>query len=330
MFAEDVTRLCRRADPSMSEEKKLRYLMRGVKEQLFAGLVRNAPTTVADFIREATAIERALHQRSRQYDRSSTTTQINAASVTLDNQGSLRDLIRDVVREELQKLCTPPVDTPVTAVAAVVHDELRHAFSAVDLGREQRQMSYADAVRRPPPVVPITSYYQPPTAAPSSQPLQEAFRRRPMSPMSSCHQPSLAAPYSPPQEDMRRPQFRRTDAWRTVDRRPLCFNCGGAGHIARYCWYRDTSFRPSRPGYDGRRANADCTVRHDDPGFRGPPTTCSPYHESLPNRQPNSATGHALHPLHRHRHRIDGLLLTFGEQGRPALTGETKGGDLSG
>lgn len=69
MFAEDMARLFRRADPEMSEPKKLRHLMHGVKEQLFSGLVRNPPRTVKGFIKEATAIERALQERCRQYDR---------------------------------------------------------------------------------------------------------------------------------------------------------------------------------------------------------------------------------------------------------------------
>ncbi|XP_075741143.1 uncharacterized protein LOC142789997 [Rhipicephalus microplus] len=61
-------RKLRRADSSMTEEKKVRLLMRGVKEQLFAGLVRNPPSTVGDFLREATMIKRMLSKRSYQYE----------------------------------------------------------------------------------------------------------------------------------------------------------------------------------------------------------------------------------------------------------------------
>ncbi|XP_077486641.1 uncharacterized protein LOC144097913 [Amblyomma americanum] len=53
MYVEDVTRLCHRADPSMSEDKKVRHLMHGVKEQLFSGLVRNPPTTLCYHCGEA-------------------------------------------------------------------------------------------------------------------------------------------------------------------------------------------------------------------------------------------------------------------------------------
>ncbi|XP_072144161.1 cholesterol 7-desaturase nvd-like [Dermacentor andersoni] len=40
MYIEDMTHLFRRANPNMAEDKKLRHLMRGVKQELFAGLVR--------------------------------------------------------------------------------------------------------------------------------------------------------------------------------------------------------------------------------------------------------------------------------------------------
>lgn len=283
MFAEDMARLFRRADPNMTEDRKLRYLMRGVKEQLFAGLVRNPPVTVADFIREATAIERALHQRCRQYDRLSTSTTINAAALTPEYQSSLRELIREIVREEVHRILTPTQDRPMASIAEVVRDEIRQAFPAAGLQDHQRPMSYAAAVKCPAPVTTTPPYHQPPTANPWSPPQAEALRRAPVIPMQSYRQPSFAAPWSTPQNDpTRRPQFRRSDAWRTVDNRPLCFNCGGAGHISRHCWHRDTSFRPLRPWSDGRRANDDSMLRRDDANFQGHPIT-HPNDESVPN-----------------------------------------------
>ncbi|MDD9361577.1 MAG: hypothetical protein PV344_01455, partial [Anaplasma sp.] len=68
-FVEDVLRLSARADPSATEEKKLRVLMRGVRDEIFGGLVRNPPTTVEGFVTEATNIERALLSRASHYHR---------------------------------------------------------------------------------------------------------------------------------------------------------------------------------------------------------------------------------------------------------------------
>ena len=66
-YVEDMTRLFRRADPRMAEDKKVRHLMRGVKEQLFAGLVRSPPKSVAEFLSEAVTMEKMLQQRSNLY-----------------------------------------------------------------------------------------------------------------------------------------------------------------------------------------------------------------------------------------------------------------------
>ncbi|KAH6934607.1 hypothetical protein HPB50_025693 [Hyalomma asiaticum] len=143
--------------------------------------------------------------------------------MTADNQSSLRDLIREIVREEIQKLRSPEVSTPVVSVAEIVRDEIRQAFSAGDAGQEQRPVSYADAVQRPLAVTPIPPYRQPPRATPWPSP-QEAVRHPPIEPMPSYHQPPSTALRSPPQEEAwRRPQNRRSDTWRTVDRRPLCY-----------------------------------------------------------------------------------------------------------
>ncbi|XP_077556277.1 uncharacterized protein LOC144170358 [Haemaphysalis longicornis] len=101
MYVEDMARLFRRADPAMSEEKKLRHLMRGVKQDVFAGLVRNPPQSVSAFLAEATAIERALLQRARQYSRDITFMSSDAPSVEQGN-GGLRELVRSIVREELK------------------------------------------------------------------------------------------------------------------------------------------------------------------------------------------------------------------------------------
>lgn len=82
MFADDMTRLFRRANPNMTEARKLSYLMLGVKEQLFNGLLCNLSSTVVDFIKEETAIEQALRQRRRQHNRMSSSAQFNAATMT--------------------------------------------------------------------------------------------------------------------------------------------------------------------------------------------------------------------------------------------------------
>lgn len=69
MFMDEMNRVFRPATPEMTERKKDRLLMRGVKEVLFAGLIRNPQEAVEEFLRESTNIEKTLKMRSRQFNR---------------------------------------------------------------------------------------------------------------------------------------------------------------------------------------------------------------------------------------------------------------------
>ena len=64
MYVEDIVHLFNRANPNMPEDKKLRHLMRGVKEQLFWGLIRSPLKTVAKLFTEAVTLKKALQQRN--------------------------------------------------------------------------------------------------------------------------------------------------------------------------------------------------------------------------------------------------------------------------
>lgn len=66
IFVEEMTHLCRRADLAMAEEKKLRFPMRGFKQELFAGLIRNLPKTVSTFLTKSMTIEKALEMWAMQ------------------------------------------------------------------------------------------------------------------------------------------------------------------------------------------------------------------------------------------------------------------------
>lgn len=69
MYIEDMLCLFWRADPNMTRDKKLRHLMKGVKQELFAVLVRNPLCTVSKLSSKATAIKKMLEQRAWQYHR---------------------------------------------------------------------------------------------------------------------------------------------------------------------------------------------------------------------------------------------------------------------
>lgn len=136
MFAVDMARLCHRAGPNITEPKKLSHLMRGVKEEVFAGLVRNSPTTVDEFIREATDIEQALQQRNQQYDQHAGVASAVATVLAVTDENSLRQLMRGIVREEIavaNQTATPKGFT-VASVAKVARQEFRRTFAPPEQG----------------------------------------------------------------------------------------------------------------------------------------------------------------------------------------------------
>ncbi|XP_075736892.1 uncharacterized protein LOC142776682 isoform X1 [Rhipicephalus microplus] len=95
----------------MPEIKKVRFLMRGVKQELFAGLMRNQLSTVQEFISEATTIEKTLEMRTRKFNRHTSSEYAEVQPIYSDNLG---DTIRAIVWEELRKLllsAQPQVDS---------------------------------------------------------------------------------------------------------------------------------------------------------------------------------------------------------------------------
>lgn len=72
LVTEEMTKLFYHADPEMPEDKKVRLLMRGLKQEHIAGLMRNPPNSVQEFVSEATTTEKTLEMHTRQYNCHST------------------------------------------------------------------------------------------------------------------------------------------------------------------------------------------------------------------------------------------------------------------
>lgn len=212
--------------------------MRGVKEQLFAGLVRNPPSTVAEFLHEATTMERMLRQRSSQYERPSNLSSVSSSLATPDvtSARELTELVRSIVREELQKLHAASPPPHVAALTDVVREEVRHLVQPLVAPppAEAPLLTYAEALRTPAPAV----------GYPSRLPTQQT------TPFYS----------SPPHYENPRLNVRKSSVWRAPDNRPLCYHCGEPGHVYRECTYRHMGlpgFRPdARRPRDGERPRA--------------------------------------------------------------------------
>ncbi|XP_077487677.1 uncharacterized protein LOC144098719 [Amblyomma americanum] len=218
IFTEEMSRLFRHADPEMSEEKKLRLLMRGIKEELFGAMIRSPPTTVEEFLREATSIEKTLEMRNQQFNRR--TNSPNYAGVQSLATDDLRETIRAVVREELLRIF--PSSQPQVASVAKIVKELQRSLGVPEVQPQSSQpqpeaMTYAAIARR-----------QGPPPGPRQDPVMPQFRRPP-------------PPTRPPVTQRSYP--RKTDVWRSPDHRPLCYHCGEAGQVYRQCPYRDLGLR---------------------------------------------------------------------------------------
>ncbi|KAG0420674.1 hypothetical protein HPB47_003363 [Ixodes persulcatus] len=171
----------------------------------------------------------------------------------------LREIVRDIVREELRKLLPTDNQPAALSIAEVVREEVQRAFQpeapASVAAPEEPTLTYAAVARRPAPA--SRQYWTPPRR---DAPAPQTFQRRD-------GQPQLVR--------TEQPAPRKTDVWRTADRRPLCYHCGEADHVYRSPdrlnrkaarWRRRSKpLNPVRPGANSR------THQHSDGQSGTPP-----------------------------------------------------------
>ncbi|KAH7969899.1 hypothetical protein HPB52_022610 [Rhipicephalus sanguineus] len=94
------------------------------------------------------------------------------------NTEYLRELIRSVVREELQKAAAPPLPT-VSSIASIIKDELHQALrdpvtldNTTAVPTEYRRATYAEALKRPASSPPLFVRAPPTVSLQSAQQLQ--------------------------------------------------------------------------------------------------------------------------------------------------------------
>lgn len=267
VFVEEMTRLFQRADPTMSEDKKLRILMRGIKEQLFAVLVRNPPKSVNEFAAEAASIEKTLSERARQYERQPQVLGASSANSAALCNDSLRETIRAVVQEELSKLIAPALQPQLTSLTDVIREEVQQALGTqgpVQPTPPPPTISYATAAKSPPRPLHVHREVHPPSR-------QESSSR---------------------QTIMQSPTPRKSNVWRTPDHRPLCYHCGEAGHLYRFCRYRQLGLRgfdidAPRPVPGQRPRDIEDYLADTSRSYRSP----SPRRFNSPGRRPYAENG---------------------------------------
>lgn len=103
-YTEDMAQLFTCADASMPD-KKARHLTQGVKQEIFVSLIRNPPTTLANFLAEACITMKGNQQLTRHYNRNVTALSSSIPNVTVrdgqlgvSDMSDLRELISAVIR----------------------------------------------------------------------------------------------------------------------------------------------------------------------------------------------------------------------------------------
>ncbi|UYV63976.1 hypothetical protein LAZ67_2006231, partial [Cordylochernes scorpioides] len=216
-YIQDVLRLCKEVDLQMSEEDKISHLMKGIVEELYQALLPKDINNTDQFVSECRRIE-ALHRRRvtpAKYERLP-----NVASLDVCNDNTdLSSMIRQIVREEVQRALAAPREEPRIAT---IEDMVREEIDK--------------------------------TLAPITNPSRGSPKYRTYTP-SPIARRETAAPQIPRPRARYPKQGERLDTseWRTTEGRPICFHCGRPGHVARNCRDRRRQNDERENGYSQGR-----------------------------------------------------------------------------
>ncbi|XP_040067452.2 uncharacterized protein LOC120840800 [Ixodes scapularis] len=135
-YIEDVLKLCKRVDTRMTEDEKLKNIMKGIAEDAFQILVVKAPTTVSEVIDicqnfSELRLQRLPAKRKLEppAELASLTTAIEGS---VDKWAELRCVIQEIVRDEvarqLGKPSTPPESFISPSIRALIEDQVKAAI----------------------------------------------------------------------------------------------------------------------------------------------------------------------------------------------------------
>ena len=248
-YIEDVLDLCKKANGTMSESDKIRNIMKGVDDDAFTMLLAKNPSTVAEVITLCQSYEELRRQRSMTR-RSPSRDEALAGLAAIPDQATLLAEVKSFVREEIARQFSllafahpphvqqssttllPPLRRAIEQEIAEVMPEYHQqppapapqSYAQVVARTHQAipaaaPLTYAEAAARPPSFeagVPAT--YAAVVPRPRLQPTMQSFQQPPR----QSHPATWVGPAP-------------ANRWRTPDNRPICFACGYAGHVARYC-----------------------------------------------------------------------------------------------
>ncbi|KFM62702.1 hypothetical protein X975_05395, partial [Stegodyphus mimosarum] len=154
-YIQDVLSLCRKANPSMSEDEKVAHLMKGIAEDLYQVLSSQDYDSVDAFVKRCRHIE-SLRRRRIARPRFQRLPNVSAVSADAD-AGELESLVRAIVRQELQKFL-PQVQgytkiEPVASndIASMVREEVIEALAPLTGAERSKNTIQCSLPVRPQP-----------------------------------------------------------------------------------------------------------------------------------------------------------------------------------
>lgn len=210
-YIQDVLELCRKVDPKMTEDQKVSHLMKGIADDLYQILLNREITNVTEFLAHCRKIE-VLKKKRISKPRFERLPNVSAVSAL--GEEDLSVIIRKIVKEEIQRILpqisTIQEDEPET-LETLIREEVHNTLAP--LSREFVDTPDYKYVKRN---------------------KRTSWNRK---------QPKSYRPTNWTEE-------RKTDLWRTSDNVPICFHCGRAGHVTKYCRDRRRIFESARSRRD--------------------------------------------------------------------------------
>ncbi|XP_077564719.1 uncharacterized protein LOC144180213 [Haemaphysalis longicornis] len=160
-YIEDVVDLCRRINMDMSEQEKIRHILKGIEDDAFQMLMSKDRKTVAEIIKLCQSYDELRRQRS--FVRQSLGTGAELSSLSFSSeQASLEMRIKDFVREEVarQLSLVPFVEQPAPSLPQAVQRTVREQVA------EALSPAHQSTTPAAPLTVPTMATVAPPVTAP--------------------------------------------------------------------------------------------------------------------------------------------------------------------